>query len=204
MCAYVQINPLKLNSTVKFIDLLNDACYWSLNPPQGTGRPLQMALIVNEDYKGHVERETENQLQSMDDAAKDVLDAVRREVKYRLDTHALKPNALDLALVCAAVLSAIMAIDSVEIHKCLIRIGCKLNEEQIQPIRKIMFYAMAVLIAGSPSLITVSVIILHEDSEIIWEIYPNEITGHFYGSAWHAMAIWSYHGYNTVEYSYHA
>lgn len=185
-CAYLQNNPRMLNGTVTFMDLLKHLSYWSLDAPKGTGRPLQKALILTKNVRtqnapnAEVTDEVTNQLQRTSSAMETLLSRMIVNAENSLPAA---PTAIDLALVCAAVLSALLAIDSLTIFKKILKILRMLEKKQSSRAPILISVFLAVIVASSPSFITAGVIVYQELARGMLNMVRA-------GNGWHAKVVW--------------
>ncbi|KAI0564985.1 hypothetical protein FGB62_22g910 [Gracilaria domingensis] len=183
-CMWVQANPRQLRANVTFMDILESISYWSVDPPMGTGFSFQKISIPIKQQASlsnrNAEAETMNQLLRKSDAVESLLSEVVVNAESSTPT---RPSAIDFALVCATVFSAMLAIDSARIYKFCSKIMRKLGKKRSSSVwQKALAVLSVTVISTLPALTPVAIIIYQEVSLGI-------LSRKRFGSAWYAELV---------------
>ncbi|KAI0560971.1 hypothetical protein FGB62_95g0101 [Gracilaria domingensis] len=183
-CMWVQTDPIVLDANTTFMDILESNRDWSLDPPMGTGFPFQKIWIQTKHKSSTINRDAEaetiNQLLRKSDAVESLLSQVVVNAESSIPA---RPSAIDFALVCATVFSAMLAIDSARIYKFYSRIMRKLGKKSSSSVQETLFIAISVITVSTlPALIPVAIIIYQEVSVGV-------LSRKSFGNAWYGQLV---------------
>ncbi|KAI0558587.1 hypothetical protein FGB62_200g06 [Gracilaria domingensis] len=184
-CMWVQVSPRGgLSADVTFMDLLEHLSKWSLDAPLGTGFEFQKISILMKakptDLNRDVESETIKQLHRTSEAVEALLTQMVVDAENGIPR---RPSSVELALVCATILSAILAVDSSRLYKGLSRLLVKSRVKIWWPLwKKLFLLPLVFAISILPAVVPVAIIIYQE-------VCVSQLDMRRFGNGWHGNLI---------------